>query len=322
MNTLKSQIQNKVKHSYKTPWFTWSIFILIILQYFIINFKESFSTINMETFKLFGAPDTVEIYQGQFWGVFTNNFIHVYWKQLFVNSVGIWFFGAFIERRIDFQRFLALIFFACIIPSLWQLTLTNEPGIGLSGVNYTLFGYLLYTSRKDDTFRFKYKFIKYFFLFFMIGELIYCNFYNFFTENIYRTEAMTAGIILGFFLGRVSNEKRWIKYSSIALVTSISLSTLFYAPWSSEWQLYNGVKNHELKNFTKAKTYYLKALEMDPSNDVAKENLKLLKIDKLKSKAYNAHYHENYSLARQYYEEILILSPSDEWAKENLKELP
>lgn len=314
-------IENKT-HSYKTPWFTWSVFILILLQFLLFKYEEYFSQINMDTFKLFGAPDTVEIYQGHYWGVLTNNFLHTYWKLFFVNSVGIWFFGAFIERRIGFKRFFALFFFGCIIPSLWQLTLTNEPGIGLSGVNFTLFGYLLYKSRKDEVFRFKYGFIKYFFLVFMVGELIYCNYHNYFVENIYRTEAMTVAILLGLLLGRVSNEKRSIKYSIITFLTALSLSTLFYAPWSSEWQLYKGVQNHEENKFSLAKKYYLKALEINPENDLAKENLKLLKVDRLKSKAYDAHIKENYSLARRYYEEILILVPEDEWAKENLKELP
>ena len=321
-NNKESQTIDKAKQLYKTPWFTWFVFVLITLQFLLFKYEEYFSQINVDTFKLFGAPDTVEIYQGHYWGVFTNNFLHTYWKLFIVNSVGIWFFGALIERRIGFPRFFALFFFACIIPSLWQLTLTTEPGIGLSGVNFTLFGYLLYKSRKDDVFRFKYSFIKYFFLVFMVGELIYCNYHNYFVENIYRTEAMTAGILLGLLLGRISNVNRLIKYSTIALVTAIPLSTLFYAPWSSEWQLYKGVKNHEENKFALAKSYYLKALEIDPTNDLAKENLTLLKIDKLKSKAYDAHMKENYSLARRYYEEILILSPDDEWAKVNLKELP
>lgn len=306
-------------NSYTTPWFTGYISITIIAQFLLINYKDSFQTINPETFTLFGAPDAVEIYKGQYWGVFTNNFIHIYWTQLLINLAGIWFFGAFIERRIGFLKLITLLVIASIVPSLWQLTLTTEPGIGLSGVNYTLFGYILTTSRHDERFKLK---GWYFFLIFMIGVLIYCAYVNTFIENKFRTEAMTIGFFLGLLLGKLNSLKNQIKFSTIATICILSLGTLIYAPWSAEWQLYKGIHAHEARHFKRADYFYRKTLKLDPDNFQAQKNLNLLTVDNIKAKAYKAHISKKYELARRYYLQILELEPDDEWAKENLKELP
>ncbi len=307
------------KSEYKTPWFVWYISITIIAQFFLINYKDHFHTINPETFILFGAPDTVSIYDGQYWGVFTNNFIHIYWSQLLINLAGIWLFGAFIERREGVLKLLLLTFTASIIPTLWQLTLTASPGIGLSAVNYTLFGYILIKSKNEDIFKLKGRYI---ILTFMIGLLAYLSYYNTYIEDVFKTEAMIIGLLLGLLIGFLSNKNEWLRFSLLFLFFSISISTLFYAPWSSEWLLYKGVKAHESKNYKRAIKFYKQALKTDKHNEQAQENLNLLEIDKLKVKAYKEHISKNYDKARKIYLQILEIEPEDEWTLSNLKELP
>jgi membrane associated rhomboid family serine protease len=307
------------KTKYKTPWFVLYISITIIAQYLLINYKENFTKINPETFTLFGAPDTVSIYDGQFWGVFTNNFIHIYFSQLIFNLIGIWFFGAFIERRIGALRLISLMVISCVIPSLGQLAITSEPGIGLSGVNYALFGYILIRSKKGVAFKLKGQYI---FLTFMLGVLAYCNYYNFFVENVFRTEAMTIGLLLGLLLGKIRYGKKINRIIIVSSLSLIAISTLFYAPWSYEWQLYKGVEFHESRDLVNAKKHYLLVLKMDPGNKTAKDNLQLLDIEKLEKKAYDAHVGKNYELARKYYLQILKEKPDNVWARENLNELP
>ena len=313
-------INLKRNNSYKTiPWFVCYISITVIAQFFLINFKEHFSSIHPETLTLFGAPDTVSIYKGQFWGVFTNNFIHIYWDQLVINLVGLWLFGAFIERRKGALVLFGLVIFSAVITSLCQLALTTEPGIGLSGVNYALFGYILIKSKKEKEFKLR---GRYLLLIFMIAILIYCNYFNFANETIFRTEAMSSGLFLGLLLGYLNKTNSVFNLILIFVIFIFSISTLFYAPWSSEWQLYKGVKSHEAKNYIKAKVYYRKALKIDPKNQQAIDNLKLLKMDELKVKAYGFHIKKKYDIARKYYLKILEIDPKDEWTNDNIKELP
>jgi membrane associated rhomboid family serine protease len=309
----------KNKSSFKTPWLVCYISITILAQFFLINYKDHFHSINPETFTIFGAPDTVDIYKGKYWGVFTNNFIHIYWNQLIINLIGIWLFGAFIERRSGRIKLLFLIIISSIIPSLWQLTLTAEPGIGLSGVNYALFGFILSKSQNDKKYKLK---GRYLILTFMISILIYCNYINYFVEDIYRTEAMTIGLLLGIGIEKLDRSKLNLRALILFSVCLVSISTLFYAPWSSEWQVYKGIRFHESKNYVRAKIYYRKALKIDSNNKQAIENINLLKIDELKSKAYKAHIKGKYDIAKKYYLKVLEIDPNDTWTKENLHELP
>lgn len=308
--------QKKIKKN--IPWVVWYIVITVIAQFFLIEFKNEINFIDANIFILLGAPNSVNIYAGQYWGVLTNNFLHVYLSQLIINVIGIIFFGYYIEKRIGFIKFLLIVIVGSIIPSIIQLNLANQPGIGLSGVNFTLFGYILAKSMKFENFKMRYINV---ILLIMIGIIIYFNIYNLYFEDVFRTEAIAFGLIIGLIIGFTSPWKKWIQYGMLFNIIVLSVITLFYAPWSSEWLVFKGVKEHQHKHYKKARIWYKKALKLDPDNIQAKENLELLKLDDLKWKAYKAHMKEQYLKARIYYNQILEINPNDSWAKEGLNEL-
>ena len=310
--------KNNTKKKY-TPWVVWYIVITAIAQYAMINFREYINFVDVDIFILLGAPGSVNIYNGQYWGVLTNNFLHIYSFQLFINIIGIILFGYFIEKRIKFLKFSLIIVIASIVPSIIQLNLTNQPGIGLSSINFTLFGYILTKSFYEKTFRLK--FVK-IYLFAMMFIIVSCYIYNLFIEDIFRTEAMSFGFLLGILIGYLSSKKVWLQFIILFNIMLIAIATLFYAPWSSEWQLYKGVEAHKLKRYNEAEKFYQKSLKINPQNEQSKKNIELLKLDELKWKAYKAHVKEDYVLARKIYKEILLIDPNDEWTKEAFAELP
>lgn len=313
---MNKEVINKRKY---IPWVVWYIVITVVAQYIMINYREYIKFVDVDIFILLGAPGSVNIYNGQYWGVLTNNFIHIYLSQLIINIIGIIVFGYYIEKRIKFLKFSSIIVLAAIIPSIIQLNLTNQPGIGLSGINFTLFGYIISKAFVVKEFRLKWINI---YLFAMISIIIYCHIYNLFIEDVFRTEAMSFGFILGLLIGYLSNKNIWLQFIVLFNIMLISISTLFYAPWSSEWLLFKGVEAHKSKQYKKAKVFYHKSLETNPKNDQSIKNLELLKLDELKWKAYKAHVKENYKLARKLYKEILRIDPNDEWTKEAYNELP
>jgi tetratricopeptide (TPR) repeat protein len=101
-----------------------------------------------------------------------------------------------------------------------------------------------------------------------------------------------------------------------------SLTSLFFSPWSAEWNCSKAMKLHEQMKLNNAKTYYLKALKINPDTQCAKDNLMLIKIDELSDKALKLHISEKYIEADKVYEEILKLDPKNSWAKENKRRLP
>ena len=100
------------------------------------------------------------------------------------------------------------------------------------------------------------------------------------------------------------------------------MTTLFYNPYSSEWNTVQGSKAFTAGKIDEAEEYYLKALEIYPRNYAAKKNLVLIEIDRLQSRAYYAHSQEMYSTARHLYIKILGLDKNNAWAKKNLDGLP
>jgi membrane associated rhomboid family serine protease len=312
------EIETGIKLPKSSLWMTSSTIITILLLYLVINGKEYFNTFPPLLIS-FGAPTAVKIYDGHFWGILTANFIHINWKPLVLNLVEISIFGYLIERRIGLLRFSLLLLIAAVVPSLWQLTLTDDTGIGFSGINFCLFGYLLIKGNTDPAFSLKGKTMM---TVFMLAEILFCNYYNLTIDDIFRTEAMAVGLLLGLLLGVMSSLKKKNKTAFLSFLLLLSVCTLVYAPWSAQWQLFKGVQYHESNQIEKAKWHYHRALHLNPNNEAAKKNLNLIAVDHLMSLAYDAHEANNFQKAKQLYEKILVLDPSNAWAKGNIRKLP
>jgi GlpG protein len=313
-------VNNQQLSNYKTPWFTWFLTLSSIIIFILINVKSDFKEISIETYEKFGAPAAIDIYQGQIWGVFTNSFIHSHWIQLSLNLIGLWVFGAFIERRIGFIHYMLFGLFTSIITSEWQLALSTDPGIGLSGVVYAFLGYIFIRSFEEPEFKLKYR--KYIYpITFII--LIICYAINIIHHGIIATEAMVSGFITGTIVAYVIRHLSSVKYYIIfTLLMGVCSITIFYAPWSSEWYLARGLHYHDVKKYDLAKENYQKAIELLPENVLAKENLKIMEVDNLSDRAYHFHALKKYNTARKIYKKILKIDPTNEWAKEGLAELP
>ena len=140
---------------------------------------------------------------------------------------------------------------------------------------------------------------------------------------------MTISIICGFIPGLLLSPFAGVwadrvnrKTMIIVADASIAAATLFYAPWSSQWQCTKGIAYHKKHELKVAKQYYQAAIHIDPSNHLAQENYKLVQIDQLAILAYDAHLSGEYTTARRYYLKILSIKKNHRWALDNLKELP
>ena len=312
--------QNTIETNYKTPWFTWFITLISLLIFILINIQTDFKEIDLATYKAFGAPAAVDIYQGQYWGVVFNSFVHAYSTQFILNIIGIWILGAFVERRIGLFHFVLFGLFTSIITSIFQLALSTDAGLGLTGVNYALFGYIFVRSQNEEEFKLK---RRNFIFFFMIGLLTYSYYLNFIYKGIIATEAMLSGLISGVIIAVTIKYLRSSRYIALFFFfLAFSGFSLVYAPWSSEWHVAKGIQFHEKKQYKLAKKHYLIALKLLPHNKLAKENIEVMEIDKLCDKAYHFHALKKYNTARKFYKLILKKDPTNDWAKENLNELP
>lgn len=273
-----------------------------------------------ETFTKFGAPSALEIYDGQFWGVLTNSFVHNNVFLLILNLIALWFFGAFIERRSGFIVLFLTGILASIISSTFQLLIRDDPGIGLSGANYFLFGFIIIRSIKDRRYLFPLRFIS---LFIALGTIMICRILNTFYSFNIGLESIVLGLAAGGLTGFVSTLKpKWIKFVyGFAFITTMVYCTT-HAYWSSEWNTVQGIHAHDHADLIKAEKFYSEALRINPKNENARENRMLVRIDLLSEKAFNLHQKGKYIEAGNVYQKILQLEPSNKWAKEQMDALP
>jgi membrane associated rhomboid family serine protease len=299
--------------------FYWSVLIgiITIVLFVIIKNVSNWEDISPDTYSKYGAPYAKDIFDGAIWGIVTNSFVHKQLWHLLLSVPLFIFLGILFEKRNTALFFLLFVTISSFVTSSLQLAMTGDPGIGLNGVNFALFTYLLVRIKPDEKYK-KYKIAVW------IGTIlalilsilnIFNDWYNFGTTTI------LTGFVFGLIVA-ISQKNKFIFYSFQAVFWSICLATLFYNPYSSEWNTVQGSKAFSRGEIDKAEEYYLKALELHPKNYAAKKNLVLIEIDRLQDRAYYAHSHGDYSTARLLYIKILHLDKTNKWAMKNLDGLP
>jgi membrane associated rhomboid family serine protease len=305
------------------PWFTILFTVLLVGVYFFLAFLSKSFIINLEHIEKWGAPYATQIYLGHVYGVVTNNLIHISGLHLIANLLGLWLFGAYIERRVGSLKMAVFGLASSILGSIAQLNFSNDAGLGISAAIFGFYSYILVTSYRDEHYKESRKRTLIFgiVLFFLLLVFTFTNeFYN----DIIAVHAKIMGAIWGALMAISQRGNKISKKTAILLFIPFSFIavTLVYAPWSSQWQSAKGIYFHENKAYDKAKEHYKKALEIDPNNELAKENKTSITIDSISNLAYHAHLNGDYTKARRYYFQILNLRKNDRWALENLKELP
>lgn len=288
------------------------LFVLLQMDTTSIGLEEAYSRL--------GAPYAIQIYQGQFWGVVTNSLLHTNYYHLTINLIGIWILGAFIERRIGSFNFILLGLYASVITSVAQLTLSDDAGIGLTGVNYFFVAYLFTKSIRNEKFHLK---AKYVYLLIAITGIIIAYYLNNIKSYNIGIAAMISGLFFGIITGITTiNTSKYTPVIFAFVLVLFSSVTLFYAPWSAEWNYFKGYSAHENGNYSEAKMYYKSAITINPAHTASFENLKLISIDEISDAALEAHKSKEYLRARKLYQRVLKLDPKNQWARQNMAKLP
>jgi len=303
----------------KKPIFTSVLTVTICTLYALLQLDTT-SIGTDEAYSRLGAPYATQIYQGQYWGVITNSLLHTNYYHLFINLIGLWTLGAFIERRIGWINFLLLGLYASIITSIAQLTLSDDAGIGLTGVNYFFVSYIFIKSAKNSSFKLR---AKYIYLIVALTGIIIAYYLNNIESYNIGIEAMISGVFFGLVTGITTfNTKKSTPVIFAVILFLCSSITLFYSPWSAEWNYFKGYTAHEAGDYEEAKVYYKDAININPGHTASFENLKLISIDEISDAALEAHKNKEYLRARKFYQRVLKLDPNNQWAKQNMAKLP
>jgi membrane associated rhomboid family serine protease len=299
------------------PFITATCCAISIVLFAGINMEGKM--ISWEIYKKWGAPSSLQIFEGSYWGLITSNFVHTEVWHIAFNLYWIWILGKKIEFESTRLYYILIILTSAFVSSVSQVVFSGSTGIGLSGIGYAFFGFIFIKSRfspgyknylTQKTIR---MFIVWFFVCIILTQLKAWNIGN---------AAHAGGLLWGMTLAYASTferSKQWIiGFVFIATLTS----SVFWYPYSTAWLSHKAYVLHDDQKFDEAIAIYKEILRRDPENEFAMENLKQLEGHELIEKAFQLHKDHKYKEARKVYEQILQKDPENEWAKENEKRLP
>jgi GlpG protein len=313
------EILTTILKNFKQARFTFVLLLYCLIVFASIQFLKNDELVSNEILTYFGAPVAIDIYSFQYWGIVSNSFVHYEIGHFILNIIGLLLLGSYVERRIGTKYFLFFGLIASTISSALQLAFSDDAGIGLSGVNYALFGFIFTKTFIDIRFRIVTKNVA---LVTMLLFIPFCEYMNRFGGWNVASISLFFGFIVGGLVAFLKSRYSGIAKLGLISLLLLSVFSVFYTPWSAQWNCAKGISWHEKDETEKAKEYYLKAIYFDATAACANDNLKIIKVDELSGKAFAAHNRGDYLKARYFYEEILKIDIENSWAINNLKRLP
>lgn len=294
------------------------ISLLCIALFIGVNLISGFTNLGYEQFGYF---QPFEIFEGNYWGLLTANFIHLGLWHLLFNLY--WFvpFGSAIEQRIGTPAFLFLILVSGLATTSFQLSFSNAGGHGLSGVVYGLFGFAVMNRNSDEQFKTTLSkgvtqlFIIWLPIGYFLTRMEILNIGN---------AAHLGGLLAGLICGSFGLDRR--RRGFILGLTFGVLFVLFIqiSPFTTSYLSYQAYKFHEAGQYDEALFMYRRVLTIDPTNSQAFENIYSIEryqISLLEHRAYDLHKQGQYDEAIQLYRQILDRDSFNEFATGNLNQL-
>ncbi len=253
------------------PWGSWICGILSVGVFLLIHATGGGGVGANQALAYATYPDAVEIWNGALWGPLTSTFVHVAPLHLIFNMMWLKLFGPAMERTFGTARFLTLVVLSGYLTSTAQLAFSDNAGIGFSGVNYALFGFLWMARRRipDLETVVTDSIVK-----FMLAWLVIAPFITKAGLMPIGNASHNSGIILGILAGAVFvlHYKRALTLPALALTIVLLLIPPFYAPWTTTWMWYEGLHELQAGNYENAIKLYDRVLAREPDDKGAVKN--------------------------------------------------
>jgi GlpG protein len=313
----KPEIISGVAYNKYVPWVT--VICCMVCVVLFIGINAASDTNNWDNYRKWGAPSITDIWNGAYWGLLTSVFVHKAVWHIVFNVSWFWQFGKKIEFESPKIFFCLFILSSAYISSACELTFAGTTGIGLSGVVYSMFGYIFVMSKSAPQYEnFMSKKVIYLFIVWLLLCIVLSALKIWQVGNA----AHVAGLLWGALVGKLSKYSMAVKLSAAAFVISFLSATVVWQPWSVDW-LSNKAHNLYLDSkFDQADVLCKKILSKDTSNTFAKQTLNAIQVYQLSTKAFAAHKDGRFEEARWFYTKILEIDPKNDWAKENISRLP
>jgi membrane associated rhomboid family serine protease len=299
-------------------------YIPVVTIFFSLACIVLFIGINVEgkpdswmPYRKWGAPQALDILNGDVWGMVTSSFLHVEIWHIGMNLYWFILFGKKIEFESSRTFSLVLVLTSAWISSCSQMAFSDSTGIGLSGIVYAQFGFLLLKGRTSE----QYKYLDSRTINLFMFWLVLCVFLTRSGLWMVGNAAHIGGLLWGLALAFIGRFMKGIQWGLGLLYVSVMTSLIFWSPFSTLYLEKRAYELHLAMQIDEAVKVYRQILDRNPESEFAKLNLKQLELHKLMKKAYDLHAAQRYFEARVAYEKILKIDKDNAWAKENLQML-
>lgn len=170
----------------------------------------------------------------RWWALIGTVFLHKDILHLLFNAYWFWIFGRLIERELGLARYLGLFLAGAWIGSAAEFAWSGDLGIGLSGVVYAYFGFLLINRRQHPDFA---AVLPMGTVQLLIAWLVLCFPLTYLGVLRVANLAHLGGLVAGGVVGGMSDSHFWrgrARWAALLLVV-LSIVPLVWAPWQEKW---------------------------------------------------------------------------------------
>jgi membrane associated rhomboid family serine protease len=206
------------------------------------------------------------VWGGSVWALVTSAFLHEELWHIAVNVYWLWVLGPLAEKQLGRFRLLLFVLGAAAFSGAIELEVSDNVGIGLSGVVYALFGYLWVARRHvpEVEKRLRRSTVG-LFLVWLVG----CWLTTVIAHIPIGNAAHAAGLGLGACVGAAQFAPRWKQTARMVLRTAVVIAALglVFAPWSRTWTYLKGQSAWSRRDFEAASGWFHKSLDrgQDPT---------------------------------------------------------
>lgn len=258
-----ASVDARSSDSLSKPWVTRLMVLWCVVVFLMLLSEKNLQS--WETLKGYGLLPPNAIWSGQIWPLLMSVFVHFTLWHLAFNVYWLWHLGSRLEGAIGSARYLAFVVFAAFVSSAWQLVVSDQTGIGASGVGYALFGYMWV--RRDSFPRFQdvlSRTTQQLFILWLVGCVLATRLELFNVGNAAHFSGLMFGIAVAS--GTASPQRRLLGRVAVGLIITTAVVPFFWCPWSVSWLTVKAFNAHASGQVDEAVMRYSQIIERDPSN--------------------------------------------------------